>query len=202
MKSLSSDPLSATCVPHPQALASEHDTATNVAVQRLTQAKLRITDARILILTLLLKTPTRGYTSDSLARLVLEQGVRIRLCTIGQTIRGLTAHGLLTREWTHAGKSIYWIGSGDRTGHSHQMVCRHCERSYFVNAPTLREQLEHLGDTCGMAVATQPISIHVTCAECNDKPQTSPLEDLEEIAPKRRSNLVPLRPARGQFRFL
>lgn len=143
--------------------------------ERLRQARLRPTSARVCLLQILLTVPQPKLGAETIFQHLLSAGVSISLGTIYRVLKELEEHGLLMREWqanAAGNKSLYLIRPDVDAVPPCQLVCDVCQCRVAVQDAELNQQIARVAAvqrwTTGDAVTLQ-----LRCAACAGVPEAA-----------------------------
>lgn len=136
--------------------------------ERLRQARLRPTSARVCLLQILLAPPQAKLGAETIFQRLLSVDVSISLGTIYRVLKELEEHGLLAREWqtsTAGNKSLYLIRPEVAEVPPCQLVCATCRRRVAVRDAQLNQEIARVAASHGWAAGDCAVTLRCTaCA--------------------------------------
>jgi Fur family ferric uptake transcriptional regulator len=129
---------------------------------RLTQARVRPTKQRLLVVQTLAEEPHDATAQELHARL-RKRGERIGLATVYRTL-SLLAELRVVDELSHqAGESCYRLCS---PGHHHHLVCTSCHRVEELQDCAIDAWLDSASRSRGFRPTSHTLEVSGVCADC------------------------------------
>lgn len=138
-------------------------------LQRLREAGLRPTVARIEVMQLLEAATPRRLDAEAVLRALLARGIGLSPGTVYRTLKDLVARGLLLQEWRKGqsgSKAAYGPRPYRREALDWRIMCERCGCATSISDPALQEQLRQLALRQGLSLAAQPMTILAVCSQC------------------------------------
>lgn len=133
-------------------------------LQRLRDAGLRPTTARIGILQVIQAAGACGVAADEVFRQMLLRGTRVSVSTVYRAIHQLEFLGVLLQgRGEHSQRTLYRLCPVDATETLVRMACRGCARSVALPGAPLRSEVERRAAEQGMHPALGELVFLVDC---------------------------------------
>ena len=133
-------------------------------LQRLRDAGLRPTTARIGILQVIQAAGACGVAADEVFRQMLLRGTRVSVSTVYRAIQQLEFLGVLLQGRSeHSLRSTYRLGPAAQATEEVRMACRGCARSVALPGAQLRSEVERRAAEQGMHPAAGALVVQVDC---------------------------------------
>ena len=132
-------------------------------LQRLRDAGLRPTTARIGILQVIQAAGACGVGADEVFRQMLLRGTRVSVSTVYRAIHQLEFLGVLTTRQGAGMRTSYGLAPIDPAPAGVRMACRGCARSVVLPGTQLRSELERRAAEQGMHPAVGELVVQVDC---------------------------------------
>lgn len=132
-------------------------------LQRLRDAGLRPTAARIGILQVIQAAGACGVAADEVFRQMLLRGTRVSVSTVYRAIHQLEFLGVLLHSRSDSMRATYRLCPLQQEPAGVRMACRGCERSVLLPGAQLRSEVERRAAEQGMQPAMGELVFHVDC---------------------------------------
>lgn len=133
-------------------------------LQRLRDAGLRPTTARIGILQIIQAAGACGVAADDVFRQMLLRGTRVSVSTVYRAIHQLEFLGVLLQGRSeHSLRSTYRLGPVAQATEEVRMACRGCARSVLLPGAQMRSEVERRAAEQGMHPAVGELVVQVDC---------------------------------------
>lgn len=133
-------------------------------LQRLSDAGLRPTTARIGILQVIQAAGACGVAADDVFRQMLLRGTRVSVSTVYRAIHQLEFLGVLLQGRSdHSLRTTYRLGPVAQQPVEVRMACRGCARSVALPGAQLRSEVERRAAEQGMQPAMGELVFQVDC---------------------------------------
>ncbi|MDZ7864972.1 Fur family transcriptional regulator [Acidovorax sp.] len=133
-------------------------------LQRLRDAGLRPTTARIGILQVIQAAGACGVAADEVFRQMLLRGTRVSVSTVYRAIQQLEFLGVLLQGRSeHSLRTLYRLGPAAQATEEVRMACRGCARSVALPGAQLRSEVERRAAEQGMHPAVGALVVQVDC---------------------------------------
>lgn len=133
-------------------------------LQRLRDAGLRPTTARIGILQVIQAAGACGVAADDVFRQMLLRGTRVSVSTVYRAIHQLEFLGVLLQGRSdHSLRTTYRLGPVAQQPVEVRMACRGCARSVALPGAQLRSEVERRAAEQGMQPAMGELVFQVDC---------------------------------------
>lgn len=132
-------------------------------LQRLRDAGLRPTTARIGVLQVIQAAGACGVGADEVFRQMLLRGTRVSVSTVYRAIHQLEFLGVLLAGQGEGLRSTYRLAAVDPAPPGVRMACRGCVRSVVLPGAQLRSELERRAAEQGMHPAVGELVVQVDC---------------------------------------
>lgn len=130
--------------------------------QRLLQARLRPTPARLAMLSLFDQPDQPQLDADTLYLRLAAEGHRASLGTIYRILKELENHQLVIRDIDHQGRAWYMAWPSDTDSqHMVHMICRESGLALHLNAPELHKWVAEILAQEGWTLGLSPLTIQV-----------------------------------------
>jgi Fe2+ or Zn2+ uptake regulation protein len=132
-------------------------------LQRLRDAGLRPTTARIGILQVIQAAGACGMAADDVFRQMLLRGTRVSVSTVYRAIHQLEFLGVLLHSRNDSMRTTYRLCPVQQQPAGVRMACRGCARSVVLPGTQLRSELERRAAEQGMHPAMGELVFQVDC---------------------------------------
>jgi Fur family transcriptional regulator, ferric uptake regulator len=139
------------------------ETGRELAV-RLTDARVRPTRQRLLVIETLAAEPDDATAQEVHARL-RNRGERIGLATVYRTLSLLTERHVVDELSHQAGESCYRLCS---PGHHHHLVCTSCHRVEELQECAIDRWLDSASRSRGFRPTSHTLEVSGVCADCRE----------------------------------
>ena len=136
-------------------------------VTDLRSTGLRVTTARVSILSVFEKSSTRHLTADDVFRLLLKDSMDIGLATVYRVLTQFEQAGILLRRNFESGKAVYELNDGQQD-HDH-MVCIDCGNVQEFVDPEIEKRQHSIARERGFVVRDHSLTLYGSCQECSKK---------------------------------
>ena len=140
--------------------------------EKLREKGLKVTNQRILILSVLEQNKGRHLTAEDIYELVTQEHPEIGLATVYRTIQLLWDMQLIDKINLDEGCVRYEIGhlldGGSKHNH-HHLICRTCNKIIPFDDVLLEEAERHIERTIGFHVLDHEVKFYGICRECMKK---------------------------------
>ena len=140
--------------------------------EKLREKGLKVTNQRILILSVLEQNKGRHLTAEDIYELVTQEHPEIGLATVYRTIQLLWDMQLIDKINLDEGCVRYEIGhlldGGSKHNH-HHLICRTCNKIIPFDDDLLEEAERHIERTIGFHVLDHEVKFYGICRECMKK---------------------------------
>lgn len=140
--------------------------------QRLKEKGLKVTQQRILILSVLEQNSGRHMTAEDIYELVSRDYPEIGLATVYRTLQLLWDMQLVDRINLDDGCVRYEIGHlirGDAQHNHHHLICRKCNKVIPFTDDLLDDLEHHIEKVTGFHVMDHELKFYGFCKECMEK---------------------------------
>lgn len=140
--------------------------------QRLLQARLRPTPARLAMLSLFDQPEQPQLDAETLYRRLAAEGHRASLGTIYRILKELENHQLVVRDIDQQGRAWYMAWPSDTASqHMVHMICRESGLALHLNAPELHQWVADILAHEGWRLGLSPLTIQVNAQPSNHQPE-------------------------------
>lgn len=140
--------------------------------QKLREKGLKVTQQRLLVLSVLELNGGRHMTAEDVYELVSEDYPEIGLATVYRTLQLLWEMQLVDRINLDDGCVRYEIGhllSGESKHNHHHLICRACNKVIPFDADLLDDLERHIEESAGFHVLDHELKFYGLCRECMKK---------------------------------
>lgn len=137
--------------------------------ERLREKGLKVTQQRLLVLSVLEQNNGRHMTAEDIYELVSEDYPEIGLATVYRTLQLLRDMQLIDTISLDDGCVRYEIGHlfrGDAEHNHHHLICRECNKVIPYEGDLLEELERHIEETAGFHVLDHELKFFGICGEC------------------------------------
>ena len=139
---------------------------------RLKEKGLKVTNQRLMLLSVLEQNSGRHMTAEDIYELVSEDYPEIGLATVYRTLQLLWDMQLVDRLNLDDGCVRYEIGhllKGDAKHNHHHLICRECNRVIPFGDDLLDDLERHIEEATGFHVLDHELKFFGLCRECMEK---------------------------------
>lgn len=139
---------------------------------RLKEKGLKVTNQRLMVLSVLEQNSGRHMTAEDIYELVSEDYPEIGLATVYRTLQLLWDMQLVDRLNLDDGCVRYEIGhllKGDAKHNNHHLICRECNRVIPFGDDLLDDLERHIEEATGFHVLDHELKFFGLCRECMEK---------------------------------
>ena len=136
-------------------------------VTDLRSTGLRVTTARVSILSVFENSSTRHLTADDVFRLLLKDSMDIGLATVYRVLTQFEQAGILLRRNFESGKAVYELNDGQHD-HDH-MVCIDCGNVQEFIDPEIEKRQHTVARNRGFVVRDHSLTLYGSCQDCSKK---------------------------------
>ena len=140
--------------------------------EKLREKGLKVTQQRLLILSVLEQNGGRHMTAEDIYELVAEDYPEIGLATVYRTLQLLWDIQLVDRVNLDDGCVRYEIGhllgNGSKHNH-HHLICKECGKVIPFDADLLEDLEHYIEDSAGFHVLDHELKFYGLCRECMKK---------------------------------
>lgn len=139
---------------------------------RLKEKGLKVTNQRLMVLSVLEQNSGRHMTAEDIYELVSEDYPEIGLATVYRTLQLLWDMQLVDRLNLDDGCVRYEIGhllKGDAKHNHHHLICRECNRVIPFGDDFLDDLERHIEEATGFHVLDHELKFFGLCRECMEK---------------------------------
>lgn len=137
----------------------------------LKEAGLKVTNQRVLILTVLSANPGKHLTTEEIYDLVKSENPDIGLATVYRTLQLLLDLNLIDRISLNDGFVRYEIAQGSETDsghHHHHLICAECDNVFSFEDDLLEELEEKITLQTGFEIIDHEVKMYGYCKDCKE----------------------------------
>lgn len=125
---------------------------------------LKVTSARVKILTMLEFANPRHLSAEDIYKQLLDEGETLGLATVYRVLNQFADAGLVTRHNFEGNSAIFERSSG----HHDHLICQRCGKIIEFNDPVIDKRLEEIAKEYHLKLTTKDLTLFGRC-QCEDR---------------------------------